>query len=298
MSRFYQILSLINTFLLGAIAVVLVMLVQEITKENPAQNSSTNVAIEAPTSSAPKTETTIREEPDEVVTETTVEAPKAERVVVRSSVKWNSKRFSTDFNNRRPIAEIRQDRYDPIEIGKLSVRWHPGGKAIDIDKMRETISYVIGKMPNLYNDIDFEELILETMIVETRLGAEKWSTGISKWKNYGIVQWRPASAEDTLDWLKIIRPDVHRAVMSFYDRKQDMIYNLTYNVPFSTALIAQYYWRRIPDIYAHVGSLEERAIAWKSEANSSRGLGTVNVFIKRVTAYKNALANESKEDAA
>lgn len=198
---------------------------------------------------------------------------------------YDSQGFKKTFVRKREHIVIRSDNYGIGNSKKILIQWHPGGQRCDVDDMKETIAAVVQRMPNLKSTPEFKALLLETMITETDLGGEKWETGISKWKNYGIAQFRMDTAKSTLEWLEEIRPDVYKQVMSFYDKKKDLAYNITYNIPFSIALMAQYYWRIVPDVYLNIGTLEKRAEMWKAAYNTYKGKGTVNSYIKRVNRF-------------
>lgn len=189
--------------------------------------------------------------------------------------------YTTTFTTARLPKEIRQDNFGQGHRGQVKVQFHPGGERCEEGALKDTILAVVQHQPNLRSHPDFLSLLFETLAVETGLGREKVSTGAQRWGNYGIAQFRVDTARETLKWLKAIRPDVHAAVMDFYDGQKGLKDNLSYNVPFSIALMAQYYWRRVPDIYSNIGDREARAKVWKVAYNSPLGLGTVNAYLER-----------------
>lgn len=198
---------------------------------------------------------------------------------------YDSKTFSKRLVKTRNNSEIRSDNYGIGTSKKIKIQYHAGGKACNKDDIKSTIAAVLQRMPNLKTTEELKFLLYETLIAETGLGREKLELSASKWKNYGIAQFRLDTAQETLDWLEQVRPDVYEQVMAFFDTKNDLQYNLMYNVPFSIAMMAQYYWRIVPDIYANINTLEERAIVWKVAYNTNKGLGTVNKYIKSVTYH-------------
>lgn len=191
------------------------------------------------------------------------------------------KKFSKKFSSSRDIEDIRKDDFGIGYSKKIKVFEHKGGQAIDPERLEATVRAVLQRMPNIKTTDDLVKLCIETMQTETGCGAEKVSTGITKWNNYGIAQFRVDTAEETLAWLKKVRRDVYDQVMDLTDRKHDLKYELSYNVPFSIALMVQYYWRRVPDLYNHIDTQVKRAELWKSEYNSSIGKGTVACYLKR-----------------
>lgn len=198
-------------------------------------------------------------------------------------------------NRTRSIAEIRKDMYGANSTKKILITYHEGGKVLPYGDMRKTVKAVFQRLPNIRTTDNLVDLVMETMIVETHLGGEKWSVGISKWKNYGIGQFVMSTARSTLTWLKDIRPDVHEAVMSLYDKKHDLVWNITNNIPFSIAMIVQYYWRVCPDIYANIHNLHARSMLWKKIYNSPAGLGTPEVYRKRVNSFMKTVERDTKK---
>lgn len=192
-----------------------------------------------------------------------------------------SQKFSKKFVSFRDVREIRQDDYGIGSSRKILVFEHPGGSLIDQDRLEKTVRAVLQRMPNIKTTNELVALCMETMQTETGCGREKWETGISKWNNYGIAQFRLDTAQETLDWLKTVRRDVYNQLMDLTDRKHDLVWDLTYNIPFSIGLMVQYYWRRVPDIYSHISTKVARAEVWKSEYNSSDGKGTVQCYLDR-----------------
>lgn len=184
----------------------------------------------------------------------------------------------------RPIAEIRDDDFGTAER-KLPLTIYKGErKRLDEDTVRKTIKAVVLRFPNLRHTKDLQDLLFETMLVESNL------LGISRkqlemYNNFGIAQFRMDTAKDTLNWLKTIRKDVYEVMMDLYEDDLNLKDNLRYNIPFAIAMMAQYYWRISPDIYPNITTLEKRGILWKSAYNTHKGLGTVNDYKNRVKKY-------------
>ena len=192
-------------------------------------------------------------------------------------------------NRTRSIAEIRKDMYGSNSTKKILITYHEGGKVLPYREMEKTVRAVFQRLPNIRTTDELVALVMETMIVETHLGGEKWETGIRKWKNYGIGQFVMSTATSTVKWLKDVRPDVHEAVMAFYNKKHDMAWNLCMNIPFSIAMIVEYYWRVCPDIYANIGDIHIRSKLYKRVYNSPAGLGSPEIYRNRVRNFMKTL---------
>lgn len=201
---------------------------------------------------------------------------------------YEDKKFYKKFPSSVPVKKIREADYGIGTSRKILVRYHEGGEQIGRDKLTKTVRAVIQRMPNLRTTDNLVALAVETMITETGAGKEKVSTGIRLWNNYGIAQFRIDTAEETITWLKKVRPDVHDQVMSLFDEKHDLTWNLSYNVPFSIGMMLQYYWRMVPGLYQHIDTVEKRAEMWKAVYNSSKGKGTVQCYINRVNNHPDA----------
>lgn len=220
-----------------------------------------------------------KETPPLVVEEPQVEVDKTMPTSIPA--RYRSSSFTKSFERTRDWREIRQDTFE-VQFCEIPIQTHQGGEKLNEEELRETISSVILLMPNLKHTPEFEELLFETIQAETDTGRIRLSTNASS-RNYGVAQLREDTVKDTLWWLQQIRPDVYDYVMSLYDSDKDMRYNITYNVPFSIAMMAQYYWRKVPDLYANISTLEERAEMWKAAYNSHLGAGTVYFYLKRAT---------------
>lgn len=149
-----------------------------------------------------------------------------------------------------------------------------GRKPMDDQRLTATVRAVLARLPHIPKNQEWESLIIETAKVESSGGrfAVKWrSKG-----DLGVFQIREATARDTLAWLDAVHPDVKQAVMSFYDRKQSLTFNLEFNAPFGAALCATYYWRRAP--LADISTPSARAIFWKNQYNTERGRGSVKAW--------------------
>lgn len=183
------------------------------------------------------------------------------------------------------IEELRQVTFNSDKNHRIKIWSHKGGYALNEEQLRSTIAAVLERLPNLPHTKEMEDLIFETLLVETHLGKADYNKAIKKYKNYGIAQIRKDTAEETLWWLGIVRRDVKKNLMTFYDNRMTLEDNLLTNIPFSIAMAAEIYWRADPRILEHVESLYARAATWKSVYNSSLGLGSEDAYLKRVMDY-------------
>lgn len=221
-----------------------------------------------------------------VEVEPTKEPKKEEPKVVKNINPYDSLEFTKRFPNLREvsIAQIRTDNYGAGHSRQFKIKEHKGGKMLPIEELEHTVRAVIQRMPNLRTTPELIALCMETMATETSLGEEKISTAIERYKNYGIAQFRMDTAKETLTWLQTVRPDVYEQVEKLASKDKDLQWNLCFNVPYSVALMIQYYWRRVPDLYSHINTVTQRAEMWKAVYNSPQGLGTVNKYIKQTNA--------------
>lgn len=194
-----------------------------------------------------------------------------------------SRRFTKTFKEGRPWDEVKKDDFGSRRRD-TPIKEHKGGKVLSEADMRATIKSVINRLPNLKYTKELEDLMFETVAAETNVGELKFSTG-AKSRNYGIAQLRLDNTKEILAWLKDVRPDVYREIDSFRDTHHDLLWNITYNVPFSLAMATQFYWKRAPDIYRYIGTQTKRAELWKAAYNTHAGAGTVSYYLKRAKEY-------------
>lgn len=173
----------------------------------------------------------------------------------------------------------------PISI--RHIEYHKGGKQLNYSRLKNTVIYVINKLPNLnVSKNRLTDLVLETFIVETHLGKSNY-TKSAKRNNFGIAQIRADTAEDVL---KILRKDkkTYNELMSFYNFKMSLRDNLLYNVKFSIAMCSEYYYLRNSNLYNEIHTLRHRAKQWKKNYNTYKGAGSVQIYVDRVEKfYKN-----------
>lgn len=171
---------------------------------------------------------------------------------------------------------LRMVRY---EVTKSPIRhwYHHGKSPMDADHLRKTVHAVLNHLPQVKSGGNMEKLVIETANAETEGGHFDYP-----WRSkgdYGVFQLRKSTVKDTLTWLKSVHPDVHEAVMSFYDRKKSWDENLDHNVPLGAALCATYYWRACPE--AKITTKKQRAAVWKKYYNTHKGKGSVSAYLKR-----------------
>ena len=157
--------------------------------------------------------------------------------------------------------------------------YHEGGSELDAGELDKTIRVVLDTLP-AGKISGMTSLISETLFVETRSGAFSYTKAAETWQNYGIAQIRADTARWFMDVL--YKRDKRRfsEVYKYYDPESTLEHNLLVNVPFSIALCAELYAWRLKG--APIDTLHQRASAWKRYYNTSKGLGTVEGYKKRV----------------
>lgn len=160
--------------------------------------------------------------------------------------------------------------------------YHYGGEPIGPEVLDNTITEVLKTLPN-GSITGMHDLVLETLVVETRAGSFSYDAAAKNWQNYGIAQIRA----DTAMWFlgMLFERDKVRfgSIYKYYDPEQTMEHNLLVNVPFSIALCAELYAWRLKG--KPIDTLHKRAIAWKQYYNTSKGVGTVEGYMKRVLSW-------------
>ena len=172
-------------------------------------------------------------------------------------------------------------------ISKRHIEYHKGGEQLNYNKLKNTVIYVINKLPNLDASKNrLTDLVLETFIVETHLGKSNYAES-AKRNNFGIAQIRADTAEDVL---KILRKDkkTYNELMSFYNFNMSLRDNLLYNVKFSIAMCSEYYYLRNSNLHNEIHTLRQRAKQWKKNYNTYKGVGSIQIYVNRVEKfYKN-----------
>ena len=171
--------------------------------------------------------------------------------------------------------------------GKIKIWKHNGGSSLKHEDVLSTIRYVLHDMPNIKETEHTVALVLETLIVESNVGAASYTYAATKWKNYGIAQFTRSSAEDTMNWCKRRDPAAYKVLMKYYNRNISLVDNLMMNVPFCIALVSQYYLQRanVDLTSKHVGTVQQRAKIWNIAYNTAAGNGMPQVYVQRVQTY-------------
>lgn len=157
----------------------------------------------------------------------------------------------------------------------------------NVNDFKQTIDAVWNHM-NYNQHHLLKQLVLETSVVETRLGMTSLRIAARQFCNFGLFQFRIDSAKDTMNYVKRKDPASYSKLMSLYDRKLNIRDNLMYNVPFGIALCKEYYeYRRATKF---IKTLSERAKVWKKYYNTIYGSGTVGIYIKRVREHNKICA--------
>lgn len=213
-----------------------------------------------------------------------IEAPKQESISVIADEKRGpvkSKKLTTPFPTFRVTHEERFGTSQDIRIVVWTWR---GGSSINADQLRQTIAAVHERLSIIPREHSgYVDLLMETCAAETLLGE------IVRQRNgpaLGIFQMLRTTERDTLAWLKRRFPEVYAEVRSFYNRKKSAEWNLTKNVPYSTAISTAYYWRRCGDALADLlETRDSRARVWKKYYNTYLGKGTVSGYIEKSERY-------------
>ena len=207
---------------------------------------------------------------------------------IHLSKTYPTKDVRTQPNNVFVIdtSKLKEPKVEKL-ISKRHIEYHKGGEQLNYNKLKNTVIYVINKLPNLDASKNrLTDLVLETFIVETHLGKSNY-TESAKRNNFGIAQIRADTAEDVL---KILRKDkkTYNELMSFYNFNMSLRDNLLYNVKFSIAMCSEYYYLRNSNLYNEIHTLRHRAKQWKKNYNTYKGAGSVQIYVDRVEKfYKN-----------
>ena len=194
--------------------------------------------------------------------------------LVYVSSNMNSRNFYRTPKIRRPIKEILLDDFGS-EYHGMPIWWLEHKRQLSDHQSLSVINSVIKYLPNIRDSKHIALLAHETMIVESKLGM--YTQG-----GCGIAQLNTASAKETLKWLKTVRKDVYRTVMSLYKSNRSFAENLKHNIPFSIAVMLEYYWKAAPDLASNTQTLTERAVLWKSVYNTPAGISSAQTYIRRV----------------
>lgn len=167
--------------------------------------------------------------------------------------------------------QARETRYACASSPDIPGFFWAGNRPMSPERLDSTVRAVLARLPHIPDTDDWRALVIETARAETNGG--RFAVAWRSRGDLGIFQIREETARDTIHWLSFRHPDVLRAVMSFYDRKQSLRFNLEFNAPFGAALCATYYWRRDP--LADISTPLTRAALWKTEYNTRRGKGSL-----------------------
>ena len=187
------------------------------------------------------------------------------------------------------VTQITKPIPTKIEMPKVNI--HKGSKILDIQDVSQTIDHVFSNVSNLKEKHSLKNLVLETMMVETHLGGAPYQSAEKRYRNYGIAQFREESAKYVLQLLKKRDKLAYDDLMKYYFKNKSLRYNISYNVPFSIGLCAEYYLTRDKNVNKKISTLSKRAQIWKKEYNTYKGLGTVNAYVSRVKQFKGKTYN-------
>lgn len=168
----------------------------------------------------------------------------------------------------------RKKRYT-VQNKPIPFYFWKGNKAIQPEKLDGLIVSVLARLPHIPNTKDPRSLLREMALAETRGGY--FQTTYRSKCDLGVFQIQEATASCTLQWVKTVHPDVYAALKSLESKDRSLRDNLEYNVAFSCAVAATYYWRAAPG--ADISTREKRARLWKRVYNTEKGRGTVRHYL-------------------
>lgn len=200
----------------------------------------------------------------------------------------NGTPFTRDSALKFTIPTIPQAPAQPeVKSHHIKIWSHKGGSKLKHKDVLSTIRSVLHDLPNVQANDHTVSLILETLIVESNVGAASYAHAAKNWKNYGIAQFTQSAAKSTLAWCKKSHPRAYAVLMKYFDSDKSLVDNLMENVPFCIALVSQYYLQRTKTDLSkkHVGTIQQRARIWNTAYNTAAGSGTPQVYMQRVQSY-------------
>lgn len=168
----------------------------------------------------------------------------------------------------------RKQRY-AVQSSPIPFYFWKGTKAIQPEKLDGLIMAVLSRLPHIPNTGHQRALLRETALAETQGGY--FQTRYRSKCDLGVFQIQEVTAACTLKWVKATHPDVYTALKSLESKDKSLRENLEYNVAFSCAVAATYYWRVAPG--ADISTREKRARLWKRVYNTEKGRGTVGHYL-------------------
>ena len=219
------------------------------------------------TVSVPATKTTA---PAPVTPQEPVTVEPIEPIHPHKDTRW-AKVYKREINDRA-------NRYGvSSKPGKMLITVHKGGKRMNKDDFTATVKAVYQRMPHVKTSSASIALVVETAITESDLGRV-----LVLGDNYGVLQIQEYTARQMLEYLDYQHKDIYAAVEALRDKKYDLRWNLTYNVPYQIAMSITCYWHKLPNYREHIDTVTDRAVLWKSVYNTKFGKGTVEKYESRV----------------
>lgn len=160
----------------------------------------------------------------------------------------------------------------------IEVRLHRGGERIPTTKLINTITSVADVLSTVPNDPYLYKLIYETAKVESELGSKIHSAG-----GLGMMQITLSTGTHFMNHIEKHNKSLYRELKTLYDSKLSLRDNLLYNVPFSIGLGMVIYCERARQDILLATSIQARACIWKQHYNTYKGVGTVDVYVKKNT---------------
>lgn len=213
-----------------------------------------------------------------------IEPPKQESIGAIAEEKRGLVKSKKPTSSLLKFRVTHEDRFETSQDIRIVVWTWGGGSSVNADQLRQTIAAVHERLSIVPREHSgYVELLMETCATETLLGE------IVRQRNgpaLGIFQMLRTTERDTLAWLKRRFPEVYAEVRSFYNRRKSAEWNLTKNVPYSTAISTAYYWRRCGDALVDLlETRDNRARVWKKYYNTYLGKGTVSGYIEKSERY-------------
>lgn len=149
------------------------------------------------------------------------------------------------------------------------------------DYLYKLVQKIIKQLPEINSSPNLIKLIVETAIVETNGGlfltsTSKGGLGLTQ-INFKTAQFLQEKLKDTTYYIFMEK---------FRDKDLSLRENLIYNIGYNIAMCINYYFLlKKEDVYTQIDTLDKRAYLWKQVYNTESGIGSTEIFIKRVKSF-------------
>lgn len=161
----------------------------------------------------------------------------------------------------RDRSSYRHDNYGTSVGYPIPLRFHADNRPLDPDDLRATIMATVLRLKNIDYCPGVEELLFETILVNSRLGQSEISVRDSH-LFIGISQIRYDYAATTFSWLLFNRLDIYNAIVKSIPQQHDLYWGMRYSIPTNIAIAVQYYWLVCPDLRENTQDIHQRAALW------------------------------------